>query len=263
MSSDTTPFVRRALRVLGLRLFHLAENNGVSDVRRNGEAWLARELMRRHARRGTGAPFTVVDAGANTGDYTAMIFELARDTRCEARVHAFEPSAVACGKLAERFRSEPRLVVVGKAVGEETGRALLHGGAGGSSQASLVRRDAVSSPPAGDVPVEVVTLANYLEEAGLSRVDLLKLDVEGFERAALRGLGDALGPARVGVIQFEYGGTTLDAGVTLRDLYSLLRERGYEVAKLFPRGLARRGYAPWMEHFNYANYVALGPEERL
>ena len=61
------------------------------------------------------------------------------------------------------------------------------------------------------------------------------------------------------MIQFEYGGTTLDAGTSLRDLYRLLSDRGYRLAKLYPDALEIRPYRPWMEHFSYANYVALSP----
>jgi hypothetical protein len=88
---------------------------------------------------------------------------------------------------------------------------------------------------------------------------LLKLDIEGFELAALRGAGERLTPQFIDVVQFEYGGTTMDAGATLRDLYGLLEVRGYAVAKLFPSAVEVRKYATWMEHYAYANYVALSP----
>src|SRR5262249_29672132 len=92
-----------------------------------------------------------------------------------------------------------------------------------------------------------------------TRIDLLKLDVEGSELAALQGLAGRLRPDVVDAIQFEYGGTALDAGTTLRDSYRLLTGHGYVLAKLFPRALEVRSYRPWMEHYAYANYVALSP----
>ncbi len=256
MNTVRMPHWRRACRVLGARLFDWAENNGCSDPRRNGEAWLVGELMRRHRERAGSRPFVVFDAGANAGDYTAMVFENAAASACEVEVHAFEPSAAARARLAARFGDTTHLRIVGKALGERAGRAVLHGGADGNTQASLAVRPEATASIGKDVEVEVAALADYLEETRVERVDLLKLDVEGFELAALRGLGEALRPERVGVVQFEYGGTTLDAGASLRALFALLMARGYRVAKLLPRGIEPRNYASWMEHFRYANYVA-------
>ena len=205
-------------------------------------------------------PLVVIDAGANGGDYTGMVFELAAAAGCVVEVHAFEPSMAARERLLERFQHEKRLVVIGKALGERPSVATLYQGAEGSTQASLLVRPVLGAPTDG-VPVEVTTLGRYLDENKILRVDLLKLDVEGYEMAALRGLGEALVPHRVANVQFEYGGATLDAGVTLRQLYALLQARGYRVAKLLPSGLMVRDYAPWMDHFNYANYVAVARGE--
>jgi hypothetical protein len=56
-------------------------------------------------------------------------------------------------------------------------------------------------------------------------IDLLKLDIEGAELEALRGLGD-LRPDR---IQFEYGGTWQDGGTSVLDAFELLESMGYQI----------------------------------
>jgi hypothetical protein len=61
------------------------------------------------------------------------------------------------------------------------------------------------------------------------------------------------------IIQFEYGGTTLDAGVSLRQIVEWLARKNYRIAKLFPHALELRNYSEWMENYDYANYVALSP----
>lgn len=251
---------RRVARGIGGRLFHWAENNGVADVCRNGEAWLVREVMRNHLAHGDARPLVIVDGGANAGDYTAMLLNAAAEIRCPIEVHAFEPSVKAQGWLQNRFKGSPAVRLVGKAMGDHIGEGVLLG-QDGSSLASLVERPSIGTGVGHAASVSVTTLEAYLAEAGVGCVGLLKLDVEGYELLALRGLGKALTPGRVKLIQFEYGGTTLDAGVTLREIHQLLEERGYRVGKLLPRGIVLRDYAPWMEHFNYANYVAVAPGE--
>jgi hypothetical protein len=102
----------------------------------------------------------------------------------------------------------------------------------------------------------------YLSTQGIGHIDLLKLDVEGFELAALRGLGERLQSDTIDVIQFEYGGTTADAGASLHAINALLTGRGFLLGKIFPSALELREFRPWMENYSYANYVAMSPRWR-
>ena len=85
--------------------------------------------------------------------------------------------------------------------------------------------DWVSAQKVPALTLEVVRLDAFLSTRGIAHVDLLKLDVEGAELSALRGLGELLAPERTEVVQFEYGGTTLDAGNRLGDFFELLEAR--------------------------------------
>jgi hypothetical protein len=46
--------------------------------------------------------------------------------------------------------------------------------------------------PFGDVDVQIGTVDDFVVERGLSRVDFIKLDVEGFEMLALRGAASTI-----------------------------------------------------------------------
>jgi hypothetical protein len=41
------------------------------------------------------------------------------------------------------------------------------------------------------------------------------------------------------------------------DLYTLFEKAGFVVAKVMRNGLEVRPYKPWMDNFQYANYVAI------
>lgn len=252
------PFGRHVARALGSRLFHWAENNGDSDARRNGEDWLVDSFLhdwRRNSRCGD-RPRMIIDAGANRGDFAASVLRSADRWGVSVRVVCFDPSSACLAMLRRRFAGEARVELVRAAVGEMAGSMSLHADAPGSGHASLLAR----ADGGGCMEmVEVRRLDTYLQAEGIARVDLLKLDVEGFEIPALRGLGDRLTPEAVGMVQFEYGGTTLDARGRLSDFYELLGARGYRIAKLLPRALQERRYVPWMDHYTYANYVAYSP----
>ena len=254
-----TPLWRRALRQAGRRLFRLAENNDDPRLEHNGEQWLLRELVQAHVRSGATRPLVVFDAGANVGGYTHEVLRAAQAAHCAVEVHLFEPSPRCLETLREAFAGVPAVRIVAAAVAAARGEAVLHDGGLGSSQASLVPRDVLSGDASAGVTVTLLPLGDYLAEQAIVHVDLLKLDVEGSELAALRGLGAHLRPATIGLVQFEHGGSALDARTTLRDVYELLAAQGYRVAKLFPHAVEVRDYAVWMEHYAYANYVALPP----
>ena len=253
-----SPWWRRGTRSLGRRLFRLAENNDDPRPAHNGERWLLRQLIAAHAA-GTQRAFVACDAGANAGDYTRLILVEARGAGCPIEVHAFEPSPHNVERLRQAFVADAAVHIVRAALADQCGEAALFSGRSGSSLASLVPRRTAAVVPGETIQVPLLRLKDYLESHKVPRIDLLKLDVEGSELAVLRGLEMALRPEVVDVIQFEYGGTTADAGTTLRSIYELLEERGYKLAKLFPNALELRPYQAWMENYSYANYVAVAP----
>ncbi len=104
------------------------------------------------------------------------------------------------------------------AVGAQSGAGRLRDR--GASVTGVVETIAAG----GDVVV--VSLARLLADAGLERVDLLKLDCEGAEFAALLGaVGETL--ARVGAIVGEYH---LAAGRGLDALVGHLEAAGFQVS---------------------------------
>ena len=99
-------------------------------------------------------------------------------------------------------------------------------------------------------------LDDYIRKKGIEHIHFMKVDIEGHELAAFEGLGTYLRNDFIDFIQFEYGGANLDSHATLRDLYNQLSAHGFVMAKVMRRGLEVRIYKPFMENYQYANYVA-------
>jgi FkbM family methyltransferase len=55
-----------------------------------------------------------------------------------------------------------------------------------------------------EVEVEAVTLQSFLEETGLREVDLLWMDIQGAELAALRGLGPRIADVKLAHVEVEF-----------------------------------------------------------
>lgn len=252
------PFFRRAVRKVATVLLSWAENRNDARMARNGEAWLLGALVATWAREDRTVSRVVIDVGANRGDFTQAILAAADAADVRVVVYACEPNPSAVPHLVARFAEEPRVRMVRAAVSDFEGTAALFDSTAASELASLVKRDRhrKEDPP----QVAVTTLAALFALHGIERIDFLKLDIEGSELEALRGLDDRLRPTIIRAMLFEYGGTTLDAGHRLRDFYDLLTSRGYHVAKLFPEWIEVRSYQAQWDNFYYSNWVAFAPE---
>ena len=161
----------------------------------------------------------VFDIGANLGEWTAVL----RSTGC--RVVAVEPQTDCVERLRERFKRDPRVTVVAAAVGGRTGEADLFV-AQGSEHTTTSRKwmdDMVSrggfqrSYWEQAVTVPMRTLDDLIQEFG--EPHYVKLDIEGSEPVALRGLSHALP-----LLSFEtHGETTDDATACVERLFQLGR----------------------------------------
>jgi len=128
----------------------------------------------------------VFDVGANIGWYTTHMAQLVRSGQC----HAFEPLPTAFEALKRNcalngLSSEVRLNQL--ALGESEGAAHLYVferlAHSRSSLSTLGRTDYTAC----EVPM--ITIDKYATANGITRVDLVKVDVEGAEMSVLRGAG--------------------------------------------------------------------------
>jgi hypothetical protein len=100
------------------------------------------------------------------------------------------------------------------------------------------------------VDVEVTTVAKFASERGLDHIDLLKIDIEGFDLFALRGAKPLLDAGRIGVAQFEYNQRWIDTRTVLKDVFDLVEGTPYKVGKLIPSGVQL--YSAW--HYELDRY---------
>ena len=93
----------------------------------------------------------------------------------------------------------------------------------------------------GENSVASITLDHYLERAQISRVELLKIDVEGYELVALRGAQHSLETKAIQAIYFEYCEKWLIRAQPPRELLEYLEASGYEVCFCRPDNLRSYG----------------------
>ena len=130
---------------------------------------------------------TYVDVGAHFGFHTLVA---RRSIGAQGRVIAIEPQPYNCHKLLVNWRANnfENLVLYVAAVGDYDGTVALHlQSPTDTSRLSLCLDAPNDQPQTFYVPMN--RLDKILESSKLDTVRLLKVDIEGFELEALRGMG--------------------------------------------------------------------------
>jgi FkbM family methyltransferase len=132
----------------------------------------------------------VVDAGANIGISTAYFAKVYP----EARIYAIEPEPSNFALLKRNCQALPNVVLQHAALWSSPTRLSIVDPSA-AKWAFAVREDGAGA-------VRGVTVDELLRDSGQSRIDLLKLDIEGAEKA-LFSKGTELWLDKVGVILIE------------------------------------------------------------
>lgn len=154
----------------------------------------------------SGGPIeTIFDVGANLGDTVALF----RAAFPESTIYAFEPSAVhreLRQRLAGDMKTRPILSAVGSTDGETTIYEHAYHGAN-SLLPDAPRIQEWADPrlftPTGTRIVPITRLDTFCATHHISRIDILKIDVQGYERHVLNGAGALLNPATIRAIFLE------------------------------------------------------------
>lgn len=249
-------FIERKLRALSLRVFNLIENNGNANFDKNGEKVFIDNLMTSF--KNGGGKKVVFDIGANIGEYSNMIKTKSSSLSLDVQIHLFEPTKSCFETISKKF-GDNNTILNNFGASNEDCEATIFYDKEQSGLASLYQRNLVvyNLELNQSESIKLKRLDGYIEENSINHIDFIKIDIEGHELKAFEGFGKYLNAEFIDYIQFEYGGANLDSHSSLMDLYKLLNERGFEIAKIMPKGLEIRAYSPFMENFNYANYVAI------
>jgi FkbM family methyltransferase len=158
------------------------------------------------------------DVGANIGIYTRYLANMVGPS---GAVFAFEPSRLNCDRLRRNIQSH-NVAIIEAAVGERTGIAELFL----SDRANVDHRMYDSGDDRRRMEVELVSLDDYFPVG--SRVDFIKVDVQGHEYNVLKGAARVLkeNPRIVCLLEFWPFGLS-KAGVVPDDLVQFIADLGF------------------------------------
>jgi FkbM family methyltransferase len=160
---------------------------------------------------------TFIDIGANVGTY-AMV--MAQHVGPQGRIVAIEPHPVTHARLAFNATASgmDTVMLIAAAVGDADGELRIETD-GGNLGASHISET-------GGFRVPAWMLLSILTQSNVSRIDSLKIDIEGYEDRALTGFfRDAPSPLWPQAIAIEH----LERDAWLNDCIDDMTRRGYHV----------------------------------
>jgi FkbM family methyltransferase len=170
------------------------------------------------ANAGLGKPDLIFDIGANVG----QTYERFRKEFPDSRIVSFEPVKKTWEALVERLANDPNAKAEQLALGDASGTATI----GVSDEWSVLNSLAVKNW-ATDVRQETIhvdTIDNYCSSNGIRRVDLLKIDTDGYDVQVMKGWNTV----EVGAVFCEVGfNRGNDRNNHFADVADFLEARGF------------------------------------
>jgi len=174
----------------------------------------------------------VVDAGANIGIYSRFL------SRCVGQtgvVHSFEPAPKNFRRLQSAMQNLTNVRVHQAAVGEHRGTSNLYL----SDRLNVDHRMyATGKDSRLVVGIDVIALDDYFKPG--ERVDLIKMDIQGYELHALRGAKRVLQEnSRVQLLVELWPAGLEQAGGNWQDVVEMLYALGMDLSLVSTSGLVR------------------------
>ena len=217
-----------------------------TDFATNGERHVLERLRKADFR-------LAIDGGAHLGDWSFQLLE--RWPHCH--IHAFEVAPETVKRLSAKADEHPdrsRLTIHGIGLSDRVGSQTMYFFPDSADlTCDIPRHETLPSIP---FVAQTTTLSAICAHHRIEAIDYLKLDLEGAEYLALRGLHDLIERGRVTCIQFEYGAFSIQTRFLLKDYFSMLGDL-YWIGRIFPNYVDFADYDWRMEDFQFRNYLCI------
>ena len=173
----------------------------------------------------------VVDVGANVGAWTAGVLDVAHPRQ----VFVFEPSPQVFPIVRQRFVGRSDVNVIQAAVGDRDGSTSFYVTLHSHNASVLPPRENARALLANGadvrqrVDVDMIRLDTAL--AGVAAGDILKIDVQGFERSVLAGASATLRKTSWVLLEANFV-SLYDGDLLLPELHALIVSSGFSLANL-------------------------------
>jgi FkbM family methyltransferase len=251
---------RRYIWRAGRKLYMWARKDEPNELASNGEVRLQQLVVDNAA---PSSLFVAFDVGARIGDWSGPLMEYASGRAAGFEIHAFEPSPESRRAILGAYsgRVDSGELRINSVALSDDARKLPFYVPHQMAGTSTLHRDASVSYES-IMEVETATAGEYCRINSIDHVDLFKIDTEGNDFKVIRGALELLRASRIGVLQFEYNHRWIYSRSFLKDVFDLVQDTPYRVAKICSDGL--EVYTEWhpeLERYFETNYALV--HERL
>jgi len=191
------------------------------------------------------------DIGANYGQTIDDFREVFKNPM----IHSFEPSPEVFGPLKNKVSRINNVSVWNYGVGASQGSLLLNE----NNQQNMSSFLEIGNDGWGEIDhktkVPIITVDEFCEDHNIERIDVLKIDTQGFELEVLKGALNSLKAGNIGLLYFEVTFIDMYRGLPgLDELYKFAKDNGFELVAIYPIKY-RNNMAGWTDMlFKNRNY---------
>ena len=225
------------------------------DISLSGEKRTIRYLKKRLTEKYVGQNLTLLDVGANIGDYSKELVSVFPNSSI---IYAFEPLPSTYKMLTENVKTIPNISCHNVGMSDKKIVMPVYTNHAGSGLTSVYQRRLDHFNVRMDVKenCEFTSVDDFCKDNHIEHIHFLKIDVEGHELSVLRGANEMMKAGRIDYIQFEFGGCNIDSRTFFQDFWYLLKDR-YKLYRIIPTGLCPiKEYTEMREIFICSNYLA-------
>jgi FkbM family methyltransferase len=219
-----------------------------------------RRLMREFLRPGQ----TILDVGANVGFLTVFF---ARATGASGKVYAFEPNPLIFDLLRQNTAPYGQVEAINCGLSVDNVDSTLflagrdHSVASFSQEYPTLHVRYQDFGRLDSVQAKLVNGDQFLSQREIDRIDILKIDVEGWELNVLRGLQKTIQRSPEIVIFFEYNRAAQEcAGFAPMDVLKWFFDNGYKLSvggHEAVMALPMTNLSQWIEQLSPTSYPTL------
>lgn len=244
-------FLTRHARILLESSFY-----SLPEFERNGELWVLKNSPQ--------PLHYVLDGGANQGDWTSALLE---NNPNLVKVALIEPNPDLAKSLKKRFKQNERTIIVNSGLDYRKDYMSFEVPNEGDPHGNF--SSSIFSSHLESTGLETTTVDELLKELNFERVDLLKLDLEGFDHYALLGARNSFANQKIGMVQLEVTRCWEQSGTSPCSALRFLENAGFKMFWLNGNGLEPLNNVTDITHFSlYSNFFGIhemlfGSEKKL
>lgn len=181
-------------------------------------------LMKKYIQTGD----VVLDIGANIGFYTKILSELVGEN---GKVYAFEPDNTNYGYLMENAGHLKNVVFFNKAVSDKTGKITLYH----SDLLNVDHKTYATENYTSTTEIDCVAIDDVVPG---HKVDFIKIDIQGFEYFAFKGMENVFAKMEnLKIVTEFYPYGIKKSGISSTDFINLLLQYNFKISTIEEQGL--------------------------